>query len=68
MRQGCVDNEQLLYETPEVKKQARMRDKQITHLLKEFHRQDLKKLKILLLGEKNSLTALFRFFPAGTQK
>lgn len=54
MRQGCVDNEQLLYETPEVKKQARMRDKQITHLLKEFHRQDLKKLKILLLGTGES--------------
>ena len=57
-RQGCVDNEQLLYETPEAKKHARMRDKEITKLLKEYHRQDLRKLKILLLGKSAPFSRL----------
>lgn len=52
LRQGC--DERLLYETHEEKKHARMRDKQITRALKEYHRQDLKKLKILLLGTGES--------------
>lgn len=54
MRRGCVDNEHLLYETPEAAKYARMRDKQITRILKEYHREDLRKLKILLLGTGES--------------
>ena len=58
-RQGCVDNEQLLYETPEAKKHARMRDKEITKLLKEYHRQDLRKLKILLLGKSAPFPAIY---------
>ena len=51
MGQGCVDSEHLLYETPEAAKHARMRDKQITRILKDYHREELRKLKILLLGK-----------------
>ena len=63
MRQGCVDNEHLLYDTPEAAKYARMKDKQITRILKDYHREDLRKLKILLLGKisQNDVIVAFIF-------
>ena len=63
MRQGCVDNEHLLYDTPEAAKYARMKDKQITRILKDYHREDLRKLKILLLGKisHNDVIVAFLF-------
>lgn len=48
---GCYSNGQQLYECPEEEKMARMRDKQITKALKNYHRQEMKKLKLLLLGK-----------------
>lgn len=40
-----------MYDSPEEEKMARMRDKELTKILKEYHRQELKRMKILLLGK-----------------
>ena len=39
------------YESAEQAKTARFRDKQLTKLLNKYHKEDLKRLKLLLLGE-----------------
>ena len=39
------------YETAEQAKTARFRDKQLTKLLHKYHKEDLKRLKLLLLGQ-----------------
>jgi hypothetical protein len=41
------------YINPEQAKKARQRDKEVTRILKDHHKQELKKLKILLLGKCN---------------
>jgi len=48
---GCLSDTQHFYETPEDEKMARMRNKQITKILKEYNRQEMKRLKLLLLGK-----------------
>lgn len=42
------------YINPEEAKRARQRDKEVTRILKDHHKQELKKLKILLLGTGES--------------
>jgi hypothetical protein len=47
---GC-DERFNCYQSPEDAKKAKYRNKQISRLLKQHHKEELKKLKILLLGE-----------------
>jgi len=51
---GCYTNGPAYFDSPEEEKRARMRNKQITKALKEYGHQELKKLKLLLLGEINT--------------
>lgn len=48
---GCFTTVSAYYDSPEEEKLAQMRNKQITKALKNYHRQEVKKLKLLLLGE-----------------
>ncbi|KAL5009990.1 hypothetical protein ScPMuIL_012295 [Solemya velum] len=51
---SCNDVKPKFYETTEQKKNAQMRDKQLNKLLNELHKEDLKRLKLLLLGTGES--------------
>lgn len=48
------------YINPDEAKRAKQRDKEVTRILKDHHKQELKKLKILLLG-KFSRSAKHRY-------
>ena len=48
--QGCEEKFNC-YNSPEDAKKAKHRDKQITRVLRQHHREELKRLKILLLGK-----------------
>lgn len=47
---GC-DEKFSCYQSPEDAKKAKHRNKQISKLLKQHHKEELKRLKILLLGK-----------------
>ncbi|ESO96555.1 hypothetical protein LOTGIDRAFT_159974 [Lottia gigantea] len=51
---SCVEESTRLYSTPEESKRARLRDKQLTRLLNKHHNEEMKKLKLLLLGTGES--------------
>ncbi|PVD37160.1 hypothetical protein C0Q70_04155 [Pomacea canaliculata] len=53
---SCVDagGASRYYDNPEAAKQARLRDKQLSKLLHKYHKEDLKRLKLLLLGTGES--------------
>lgn len=50
---GC-DERFTCYQSPEDAKKAKHRNKQISKLLKQHHKEELKRLKILLLGTGES--------------
>ncbi|KAK6182607.1 hypothetical protein SNE40_010253 [Patella caerulea] len=50
----CVEESTKFYNTPEESKKARLRDKQLTRLLHKYHKEDMKRLKLLLLGTGES--------------
>lgn len=50
---GCISGTNQYFETAEEERMARMRNKQITKALKEHNRQEMKRLKLLLLGKQN---------------
>lgn len=47
---SCTDSKPKFYETTEQKKKAQLRDKQLNKMLHDLHKEDLKRLKLLLLG------------------
>lgn len=50
-------------------RRAKKRDKELTKLLKEQHKQDLKRLKILLLGKyQNTARTCQKFNPGLTKR
>ncbi|KAL8604266.1 hypothetical protein ACOMHN_023636 [Nucella lapillus] len=51
---SCVGAPGEYYESAEQAKTARFRDKQLTKLLHKYHKEDLKRLKLLLLGTGES--------------
>lgn len=51
---SCYGNDYPYYDCPEEARLAKMRNKQITKVLKDYQRQEMKKLKILLLGTGES--------------
>ncbi|KAK3596395.1 hypothetical protein CHS0354_018994 [Potamilus streckersoni] len=51
---NCFQGELLHYATQEEAKRAHCRDKELSKLLKEHHKDDLKRLKLLLLGTGES--------------
>ncbi|XP_041372193.1 guanine nucleotide-binding protein G(s) subunit alpha-like [Gigantopelta aegis] len=50
----CADSRAGYYQSREERKLAEHKDKQLTKLLQKYHKQDLKRLKLLLLGTGES--------------
>ncbi|CAG5119077.1 unnamed protein product [Candidula unifasciata] len=53
---GCVPEREAasLYDSPEEAKQARQRDKELTKVLNKEHKEDMRRIKLLLLGTGES--------------
>lgn len=59
---GCIPEREGSgpYVSHEEAKKARLRDKELTKLLTKQHKEDLKRLKLLLLGENKCSTSCLR--------
>jgi hypothetical protein len=57
---SCYGNDYPYYDCPEEARLAKMRNKQITKVLKDYQRQEMKKLKILLLGKSYTFSNILQ--------
>ncbi|XP_046565107.1 guanine nucleotide-binding protein G(s) subunit alpha-like [Haliotis rubra] len=51
---GCVEETSPFHSTAEEHKEARLRDKQLTKMLSKYHKDEMKRLKLLMLGTGES--------------